>query len=360
MNKSKFLELIKNPDLIEEKDLSKLAELTAEHPYSQIIHALNVKGRKILNKPDFEKALNLAATYSYDRKLLHSMVEGIRTDYQGEYQQTLAPASPDLPPNKSEESVVEETSDFEWINEDLVEKEPSLPQTTSETVVPPAAADPIDSDPNLEIDDHAKESAVEESNDEKEIEQEIQATETSEVEENIDKKKIAPDPVKSVPESSEVESDKGPGPDQAQEPDTSPQKSEDSLNLEIEASGIHAELMKNLNQLQESRQQYEGQSDENGDQKNRKEQIEIVDNFIKNSPVLSKANLSAESEILSQKDLSKDSGKFSDEMASENLAKIFLKQGKRKDAEKIYKKLITKFPQKKTYFAIQIEKLKKK
>ncbi len=287
MNKSKFLELVKNPDLIEEKDLTKLAELTSEHPYSQIIHVLNVMGLKIWNKPDFENALNLTAVYSYDRNVLHSIVEEVSTGEQATSQQTPAPADPGHPAEDLEESVIVETSDFEWINADLVEKDQSVPQQEQ---------------------------------------QEEQGQGIEEV---------------------DTDSKKKPG-------------LEDPLNLEIEASGIHAELMENLSQLQERRQQYEGQNDETGDQAGRKEQIEIVDDFIKNSPVLSKPNLNAESEIMSQKDMAKDSGKFSDELASENLAKILLKQGKRKDAEKIYKKLIEKFPKKKTYFADQIKKIKKK
>jgi len=299
VNKSKFQELVKNPYLISEKDLTKLAEFTSEHPYSQIIHLLNVHGRKILNKPDFEKALNLAAIYSNDRSVLHSIIQGVKVD-QNSYPQTSSPEDPEHPADGLEEPVVEETSDFEWVNEDLIEREPLSQEATSGKEEQQEITEPVKSDPKEEVADQSPESAMEELVEEK------------------------------------------------------------GLDQEIEASGIHAELMDNLSQLQESRKQYEGQNDDTGGQKGRKEQIKIVDNFIKNSPVLSKPNLSAESEMMSQKDLAKDSGKFSDELASENLAKIFIKQGKRKDAEKIYKKLIGKFPQKKTYFANKIEKLKKK
>lgn len=302
MNKSKFLELVKNPELIEEKDLTKLAELTLEHPYSQIIHVLNVKGCKILAKHDFDKALNLAAIYSYDRNVLHSIVEQISVEVVQPSDNVVQP-SDDL-----EESAIEETSDFEWINDDLEDKDQSIsPGATSDKEQPSVETAPIESNAKDEAANKEKESSEEE-------------------------------------EPAEQSTD----------------QNEDSLKLEIETSGIHAELMKNLSQLQESKQQYEGHPEANGDPNSDKEQIEIIDDFIKNSPVLSKPNLSAESEIISQKDLSKDSSKFSEELASENLAKIFLKQGKRKDAEKIYKKLISKFPQKKTYFADQIEKLKKK
>ena len=76
MNKSKFLELVKNPESIAENDLTKLEALAIEHPYSQVLHVLNVKAQKSHSKPDFEKALNLAATYVYDRNLLHSLIEG--------------------------------------------------------------------------------------------------------------------------------------------------------------------------------------------------------------------------------------------------------------------------------------------
>jgi len=58
-------------------------------------------------------------------------------------------------------------------------------------------------------------------------------------------------------------------------------------------------------------------------------------------------------------DLSKNSQQFNDELISENLAQIMKNQGKTKQAINIYKKLIWKFPQKKSYFAAQIDQIKK-
>ena len=104
----------------------------------------------------------------------------------------------------------------------------------------------------------------------------------------------------------------------------------------------------------------EADSDENQTDESEQDPIEIIDTFIKNSPVLSKPDLSADSEATSQKDLSKKSGIFNDDLVSEQLAKILVKQGRRKDAEKIYKKLIVKFPKKKSYFADQIKNISKK
>jgi len=44
---------------------------------------------------------------------------------------------------------------------------------------------------------------------------------------------------------------------------------------------------------------------------------------------------------------------------SETLVDILIQQGKKDKAIEVLKKLIWKFPQKKTYFAAQIEELKK-
>jgi len=51
---------------------------------------------------------------------------------------------------------------------------------------------------------------------------------------------------------------------------------------------------------------------------------------------------------------------FGEGLVSENLAKIMIKQGKKSKAVDIYKKLIWKYPQKKAYFASQIESIKEK
>lgn len=87
-----------------------------------------------------------------------------------------------------------------------------------------------------------------------------------------------------------------------------------------------------------------------------KEQIEIIDQFIKVQPSMPKLKAT---ESQTKSDLSEPSVTYGDNIVSETLVEILLKQGKKDKAIEVLKKLIWKFPQKKTYFAARIEELKK-
>src|SRR5690606_36885741 len=87
-----------------------------------------------------------------------------------------------------------------------------------------------------------------------------------------------------------------------------------------------------------------------------KEQIEIIDQFMRIQPSIS----GAKDKQTAPEDLSSiKTGDFGDAIISETLVEILVKQGKKEKAIEVLKKLIWKFPQKKAYFASQIEELKK-
>lgn len=89
-----------------------------------------------------------------------------------------------------------------------------------------------------------------------------------------------------------------------------------------------------------------------------KEQIEIIDHFIKIQPSIS--NVKERAQQIPSGDLSTiKSGEFGENIVSETLVELLIKQGKKDKAIEVLKKLIWKFPQKKAFFAAQIEDLKK-
>jgi len=87
------------------------------------------------------------------------------------------------------------------------------------------------------------------------------------------------------------------------------------------------------------------------------EQQEIIEQFIKAQPTI-KGKV-ADQALAPQGDLTEKNNGYNENIISETLAHILIKQGKKEKAIDILKKLIWKFPQKKAYFAAQIEELKK-
>jgi predicted SnoaL-like aldol condensation-catalyzing enzyme len=93
------------------------------------------------------------------------------------------------------------------------------------------------------------------------------------------------------------------------------------------------------------------------DGEKQKAQSQIIDRFIKTAPSIQKGKPG--SVTVTATDLSENSSDFSDNIISETLVDILIKQGKRDKAIDMLRKLIWKFPQKKAIFAARIEELKK-
>ncbi len=87
----------------------------------------------------------------------------------------------------------------------------------------------------------------------------------------------------------------------------------------------------------------------------KEESKEIIDSFIESQPQISR---SERSEFFSPTNAAKMSIVDSEEFVTETLAKIYANQGNKEKAISVYKKLMLKYPEKKTYFAALIEKLK--
>lgn len=84
-------------------------------------------------------------------------------------------------------------------------------------------------------------------------------------------------------------------------------------------------------------------------------QKEIIDEFIETQP-----RLILDKDKVNEKDLSEDSSKDNSKVISETLAEIYINQGSYEKAIDVYEKLSLSNPEKSTYFAAQIEKLKRK
>ncbi len=91
-------------------------------------------------------------------------------------------------------------------------------------------------------------------------------------------------------------------------------------------------------------------------EKQDKTQAELIDQFIQNEPTISPP---PKGEFFNPVDFAKHSLEDRDDIVSETLARIYLKQGNTAKAIKIYKKLSLLYPEKSSFFAAQIEKIRK-
>ncbi|MCU0399651.1 MAG: hypothetical protein MUE75_01385 [Algoriphagus sp.] len=88
----------------------------------------------------------------------------------------------------------------------------------------------------------------------------------------------------------------------------------------------------------------------------KREQIDLIKAFSKKDIKL--ATIKEIEANQNTENLADSSTKLNDNLVSETFAKILIKQGKKEMAKEIYEKLALKFPDKRTYFADLIQKLK--
>ncbi len=88
-------------------------------------------------------------------------------------------------------------------------------------------------------------------------------------------------------------------------------------------------------------------------------QLNIIDNFIKQGGRFRAVTIKGMSLEDMPTDLTKDNTGFHDDLLTENLARVMIKQGNFERAIDIYKRLQRKFPEKGTYFSTLSEEIKK-
>lgn len=307
--------LFNNPSEASENDVANLENEILKYPYSQILHIINAKIQFLLNTEEKNKKLTLAAIYTSDRSILKKVI--LEKDFLKK-SEVIAPYQdlPDIELGNTESSNNKSIDDQETVKD-------------SSTIFDEVLK-------NLEK--------------LKALRQQFQFLELHQPENTPPKKNVRKKRTKTAIPKTEALSKK-------KLSNKKSKSKQEKLNKILEKDEILdsqvntyflSEIEKNKESIEEKKSNIIAT------------QSKIIEKFIEEQPSIrsiKKEALKSSDEV--NRDLSEKSTNFGDDLVSENLAIILLKQGKKERAIDIYKKLIWKSPQKKAYFAARIEEIKK-
>jgi hypothetical protein len=316
VEKENFIEVLRHYSKITEEEALRVLSLRERYPYSQLLHALTARVSKDHDFINHSKELQLAAVYAADRSVLKDVM-------------TLDNVLPARVAGAPIKQVVKSTS-------------ASAPIPVSQ---PPASA----------FSENITNVADQVMSDLEKLHQLKHNFELMFVDSNLPKaipsltEKHETDSESSSKESSKsrkariVELAKAMAAAKESEP------VEDSLPKPKKKKELPPESF--IEELATTKREIEPENEK------QKEQLEIIEQFIKTQPSISspkdKVVVTPAGDLTTIK-----TGEFNDNVVSETLVEILIKQGKKDKAVEVLKKLIWKFPQKKAYFAAQIEELK--
>jgi len=330
VDKQRLTTLINNPKKLEERDFKELANLKNEFPYFQALSPLITIGSK-KHKPESEKKhLQSAAIYALDRKQLKHILSGDAT-------------SPKLE----------------------VAKKPAAPLNSKPKATDTSASSHLPESFFQELFKEMEELKAEKENYQKTLEKfESKEASTTKKPRKASAKKTVTSKSPAKKKNTTTKAKKATTAKKAtasKKSTTAKAKTSNKKNAaEKPAKTTSTAKKKPKKDEHDIIQEITSKKELKISDAHKKEQLNIINNFIENEPVLTKRlDTDNQSNKQEAEDLSANSTNLSDDVVSETLAKLMIKQGRKQKAIDIYKKLIWKFPQKKTYFVEIIDELKK-
>lgn len=332
VDKKDFISILHRYSGSTAEEAEKLLSLTSEYPYSQLLHTLAARASKDHNLHNHQQALQLAAVHAADRAVLKEI---ITTEPFHPVKEYAKPATEIIAPQAVETAEVrtltiksidsidvadEVIRDLEKLNTLRHNFEMLFVEYSEVSVAadPPPSEEPLVK-PAVTLKEEVKTEAVKPS---------------------VKPKKSTKSKKQRIIELAKA------------------MHLTDGENEHTNASSDSKKVKKNTHQPDELIQEIQANKREiTPESDKQKEQIELINQFIKAQPSITHAK---DRQPTPAGDLNPiKSGEFGDNIVSETLVEILIKQGKKDKAIEVLKKLIWKYPQKKTYFASQIEDLKK-
>lgn len=329
MDRQRFNQLLHNPSLVENNDIRQLNEYRKKYPYFQGLYVIVAKALQERNHPKTDAFIKKAAIYSANRAHLKSIIEG-EGFFKAEKPLVLTPTSTNTADKENSSSTQTERA-----------------QKKTENTERPKEVE----NKQIEVKEEAQKNK-------EELKPEPPSRDT-EIPKKEEKKELKSD--------AQVNSDTKETKPEA-EPEQTFDKENDPVLDELKATKARIEALlrgelPNQDEPEELTQPEEPQeaiATKPHPLPKKKNQIEIIEKFIADDPQIDIKKKALLESAQHQEDLARKSLEGSESFYTETMAKLLVKQGKVKKGLEIYKKLGLKFPEKSTYFAAQIEKIKSK
>jgi tetratricopeptide (TPR) repeat protein len=326
MSNTLFAKYIQNPGALNQDAAEDVSGMLGRFPYFNLAYIVKLKALKNMGSAEFKDFLKLAAIHAPDRKKMYGFLESQHGNPEA------LKAGPDEVPVAARvtETKVETTEDV-----------PTAKESPAETENPEHAIKGREETEDKTIDYHKTVKT-------KELKNHIASALQRQVEQAGSTKdqtlKWAPEqydltmPVSHVKRQNKKDKEN---------PKERPERISNDL-LELDTDEKSKKNKDILTEIQKSNLY------DQGDAKNEKD--DLISKFIKTNPRMEVK----ESPPAEYSDISEESVKEDDNLFTETLAKIYVQQGNYAKAIFAYEKLILKYPEKKPYFATQIEKIREK
>ncbi len=376
MNREEFINYLYNPQLLDKTSLEGIRGVLQRYPYFHTAHLLMVKNLKNTDDIHFAGQLNLSAAYAGDRdrmfKLVHDYLfsdKSTVSEKEKERGEVASPVENFTEDDTSEETVKSSGSD-ENREEEMAADEGSTAVPEEDKPAGGTSGEESLADRILrEIQEYKrkKEGAGFADNEDLHVEEEGQLIKSDDGEEKAEA--FAESAVQEDEPTSEDEGEvsKGKETDDLLEFDSGllaewgnedGTAEEDSLSDGTYPFFKWLELLKPPETLWENKGFGKGKersgSDDEADSGN---EDDLIDRFLENKPRIEPREIPEDPG--QEVDISGGSARESEELFTETLARIYIQQKHYQKAVYAYEKLSLKYPEKYSYFAKQIEEIKR-